>query len=203
VDVVELSSAQVNEAAAVLARSFQEDPNFTAIHRDPSKRARALPHVFRASIRDALPYGGVLAAVHRGEIVGVAVGLPPGRFPPTARRQAGVARDYLRILGADPLSFWHIMRFGRAAIKLHPREPHWYLEALGVEEGFRGRGIGSRLLAAITTRADQESVGCYLETATERNVPLYASHGFEVLRSGVRLAPDGPPFWLMWRPPQS
>ena len=40
VDVVELSSAQVDEAAAVLARSFQEDPNFAVIHRDPMRRAR-------------------------------------------------------------------------------------------------------------------------------------------------------------------
>jgi GNAT superfamily N-acetyltransferase len=138
-----------------------------------------------------LPYGGVLAADYRGEIVGVAVGLPPGRFPPTARRQARMARDLLRILGADPLALWHIMRFGRAALKLHPGEPHWYLEALGVEEGFRGRGIGSRRLAAITTRADQARVGCYLETATARNVPLYASHGVELLRSGVRKVQAG------------
>jgi len=199
VSLVELSCGQVDEAAAVLARSFQEDPNFAVIHRDPIRRARALPHAFRGAIRDALPYGGVIAAVYRSGIVGVAVWLPPGRFPPTALRQARLARDYLRVLGADPSSFWPIMRFSRAAIRLHPREPHWYLEAIGVAQGFRGRGIGSRLLTVITARADQANVGCYLETATERNVPFYAAHGFAVVRDGVGLTPDGPSFWLMWR----
>lgn len=203
VDVVELSSAQVDEAAAVLARSFQEDPNFAVLHRDPLRRARALPQVFRGSLRDALPYGGVLAAVHRGGIVGVAIWLPPGRFPPTALRQARLAGAYLRVLGTDPSSFRPLLRFGRAAIMLHPREPHWYLEAIGVAQGWRGRGIGSRLVSAITARADQAHVGCYLETATERYVPFYASHGFAVMQGGVRLTPDGPSFWLMWRAPRS
>jgi hypothetical protein len=73
VDLAELTSAQVDEATAVLARCFQEDPNFAVIHRDPMRRAHALLHVFRGSIRDALPYGGVIAAVHHSEIVGVAL----------------------------------------------------------------------------------------------------------------------------------
>ena len=64
---------------------------------------------------------------------------------------------------------------------LHPKEPHWYLATLGTEPDRQGQGIGSALLRPVLARVDEEGVPAYLESSKERNVPLYARFGFEVI----------------------
>ncbi len=81
--------------------------------------------------------------------------------------------------------------------KHHPHTPHYYLEYLGVEPAFQGQGLGSHLLAELTRRADRAGAGCYLETATERNLPLYQRFGFQVTAQKEII---GLPAWFLWRP---
>jgi ribosomal protein S18 acetylase RimI-like enzyme len=78
--------------------------------------------------------------------------------------------------------------------------PHWYLWALGVEPNCQGRGIGSRLILPVLTRADQDEVPCYLETESERNVAFYERRGSKVVSDGY---PPGLQIrmWTMWRDP--
>ncbi|HNS51816.1 MAG TPA: hypothetical protein PKO09_11615 [Anaerolineae bacterium] len=42
-------------------------------------------------------------------------------------------------------------------------------------------------------------MGCYLETANPRAIPLYQRLGFRTLREGEILAV---PMWFMWRDPK-
>jgi GNAT superfamily N-acetyltransferase len=89
-----------------------------------------------------------------------------------------------------------------AVEKKHPKEPHYYLLAIGVEPGLQGRGIGSQLLAPMLERCDREGMPSYLESSKEQNVPLYQRHGYRVVEE-MRLGSDGPLVWRMWRDPQS
>jgi GNAT superfamily N-acetyltransferase len=82
--------------------------------------------------------------------------------------------------------------------KDHPHEPHWYLNLIGVEPSAQGHGGGSALLAHTLERCDAEGLPAYLDSNTERSIPLYQRHGFEVTEE-VRLPRGGPPFWRMWR----
>ena len=199
--VIELPVNRLPEAADVLVRSFRDNPNFVHLFPDDGARVRALWHIQRACLRDALDNGRVYAAERDGALVGIAAWLPPGAFPLSPGRQLRAATDMIRVLAAAPLSLPRLIRFTAGAAKLHPEGPYWYLEAVGVDPSARGMGVGTRLLEPILARAGETGLPCYLETMTERNVAWYRKLGFEVVRSGVTFAPGAPPNWTMLRPP--
>jgi GNAT superfamily N-acetyltransferase len=83
--------------------------------------------------------------------------------------------------------------------KIHPKEPHWYLMAVGVVPEAQGRGRGAALLRPVLERCDAERTPAYLEASTADNARLYERLGFESWDEvealpGVRVRP-------MWRPP--
>jgi GNAT superfamily N-acetyltransferase len=63
----------------------------------------------------------------------------------------------------------------------HVPEPHYYLSALGVEPGRQGQGVGTALMRPVLDRCDRDRIPAYLETATERNLPLYQRYGFSIV----------------------
>ena len=198
--VIELPGDRVAEAASVLARTFHDNPNF--VHLFPDERARALPRLQQMCLHDALSFGHVYAATLRGEIVGVAAWLPPDAFPLSPRRQLRVLLDTALMLAASPRSVPRLLRFMAGVSRLHPAQPYWYLEVVGVEPAAQGLGVGTRLLEPVLARVDEMGQRCYLETMTERNVAWYGALGFEVVRAGVTFSPGGPPNWTMLRHPR-
>ncbi len=202
VRVSELASDWLDEAATLLARSFRDDPNFAYLFPEEEVRARVLPRVFAAGVRDALDFGHVYAASRDGGLVGVAAWLPPGAFPLSPRRQLRAALDMVRILVAAPRSTFRLLRFTAGVARAHPSQPYWYLEMVGVAPGAQGLGIGTRLLEPVLALADEAGQLCYLETDGERNVVWYQGLGFEVRSAGISFAPGGPPNWTMLRYPR-
>jgi ribosomal protein S18 acetylase RimI-like enzyme len=82
----------------------------------------------------------------------------------------------------------------------HPSDPpHWYLFVLGTEPAAQGRGLGSSLLSHMLDRIDARGLPAYLESSNERNIALYARHGFGVTDEVA--IPRGPRIWPMWRGP--
>jgi GNAT superfamily N-acetyltransferase len=85
--------------------------------------------------------------------------------------------------------------------KVHPTEPHYYLECLGTRRDRQGKGAGSAVIEKMLQRCDAEGVPAYLESSNPRNVPFYARHGF--VETGVIEAPKGgPKLTPMWRDPR-
>jgi ribosomal protein S18 acetylase RimI-like enzyme len=80
-------------------------------------------------------------------------------------------------------------------------EPHWYLEAIGVEPALQGQGVGTTLVRTVLDEADAAGTPAYLETETEPNVAFYESLGFEVAERHVATS-VGVPVWLMVRQPR-
>jgi ribosomal protein S18 acetylase RimI-like enzyme len=80
----------------------------------------------------------------------------------------------------------------------HPKEPHLYLQILGVDPPFQGKHYGGALLDRLKLEASvrPEIAGVYLETATEANVAFYSSKGYEVLGE---LYPLGVRTWRMYQ----
>jgi ribosomal protein S18 acetylase RimI-like enzyme len=72
---------------------------------------------------------------------------------------------------------------------------------IGVDPTGQGRGLGSALISHTLARADAEEMPAYLDATSERSVPLYERHGFEVTEE-FHLPKGGPPLWRMWRDPQ-
>ncbi len=207
VRVIELPGDRLAKAAGVLARSFHTNPNFVDLFPDERARSRALPRMFAAGLRDALGFGYVYAATRgvegatRDELAGVAVWLPPGAFPLSTARQLRALPGMAGVLAAAPRSARRLLRYTAGIARLHPAQPYWYLEVVGVDPAARGLGIGTRLLEPVLALADRTGRRCYLETMTERNVGWYRGLGFEVREAEVRFVSDGPSNWTMIRHP--
>lgn len=196
VDIVRLESSHLGEASAVLARAFNDDPAWVWLFPDPERRARVLPWLFRAG------FDATAADVWttRGEVLGAARWLPPGRAPmrvaPTLR---ALLVTPLRLGSATGRFF----AYGRAVeslrLKIAPG-PHWYLAGIGVDPSAQRQGIGSALLRPGLEGAARDAVPAVLLTNNERNLSFYERHGFEVAAEGE--TPDGGPHaWALVKRP--
>lgn len=200
--VVVLRSGQEGSAAAAIAAGHSDYPAFRHVFPDPRRRARALRPFFEATVRDAIPFGWVLAATDGSRLAAVAVWLPPGAFPWTAWRKARATGAFLRVLLADPRAFPTFIRYGANAERAHPGEPHWYLVVLSVRPDSQRRGLGSRLVEPALDQADRSHLPCYLETSDPANVAFYERFGFEIVHPALVLVPGGPTHVAMRRPPR-
>jgi ribosomal protein S18 acetylase RimI-like enzyme len=197
-----LRAAQLPAVGAVFAGSHADYPPFRHLFPDPARRSAVLRAFFTAVVRDAFAFGAVDAATGAdGRLLGVAVWLPPGAFPWSARRKLRSVPMLLSVLRTDPRGFPGFARLGANAERLHPRHRHWNLETMGIAPAAQGQGIGSRLLAPGLRRADGQRLACYLTTAKAENLAFYRRFGFEVEAEGLKLVPGGPTHWAMGRPP--
>lgn len=58
---------------------------------------------------------------------------------------------------------------------------YYFCNIVAVRPGTQGKGIGRKLFEAVTDKADQEGVKCYLESSRdEPNVRIYEKMGFEM-----------------------
>ena len=179
--------------AAVLARSFHDDPVMSWFFPDPERREAQNRRFFAMRLRQLVPQGETYTVDRE---LGAALWAPPDAwrlglleslrmgvslFPALGRRAAIIAR------GVDMIE------------RRHPAAPHYYLAVLGTEPAAQGQGIGGALLGPVLDECDREGIGAYLESSKERNIDFYARYGFRVLEE-VRM-PKGPPVWPMWRDP--
>jgi ribosomal protein S18 acetylase RimI-like enzyme len=201
-----LRRGQHRQAADTLVASHANYPAFRHVFPDPRRRTRALRPFFAATVRDAIPFGGVYATTGTDAATGidvmaaVAVWLPPGAFPWTAARKARAAPTLMRTMIAAPGSFSTFTRLGSNASRAHPVEPHWYLVVLGVHPDHQGHGHGSRLVVAGLQHADRDGTASYLETSDPANVGFYQRFGFTVVDHALHLVPNGPTHVAMRRP---
>lgn len=187
---VEVRLATIADAAAigeVFAAAFADDPVTSWVTPDAGRRARLLRRLNTAIARyEGVPLGATYVAVDGVVVVGAAVWRPPGRtrlrwssvvFGPVAG--AALGRSIPRTVAA-----------GRAAARSRPREPHWYLQLLGVRPDVQGSGVGSALVREHLRVVDAARVPACLETTVE-NLGFYARLGFEV--AGEVVMPRGAP----------
>jgi ribosomal protein S18 acetylase RimI-like enzyme len=200
VAVVVVRRGQQRAAAAPIAAGHAEYPSFRFVSPDPRRRARVLPVFFEATVRDAIPYGAVLAATHGDRVDATAVWLPPGGFPWTLRRKLRAAPSFALVMVAAPRSFPMFMRFGANMEATHRNEQHWYLVVLSVRPECQRRGLGSALVEPILDRADRDALPCWLETFDPANVAFYQRFGFEVIDPAFAAIPGGPRLTTMRRP---
>lgn len=195
----EAERVELAVAGAVITEALMTDPGWNTVVPETGKRRAALG----ALMQVAMSYhaGEVRVAVVGGQVAGAAVWVPPGGYPmPLAAmlraspRMLGLA---LRIGGR----IRDVAGFGSSIDAVFPKEPVRYLQALGVGPDHQGSGIGTALLGDGLAKADAAHEAAYLETSLERNVELYARHGFAVMPgSPGPLSDGGPVMWRMLRP---
>ncbi len=191
----------VKAAGALLAASHGEYPAFRTLVPDPVVRRRMLLPFHTAAVRDAVQNGHAHGAFMDGELVGVALWQPPGRFPLSKTRKLRMAPALLRSAAAAPGAFPRFARSGAALEREFPAESVWYLQALGVHPDVQRRGSGAALLAAGLVRVDADRIACYLHTSDYANVEYYRRQGFELTQPGFPAGSGGPTYYGMTRLP--
>ena len=208
-----LSHRDLDEAAAVLARSFDVEPGGRAMFPDPQLRRRYLEVGGRMQIDAALPYAAVYGLEVDGRLAGISVWQPPSTKPQllgaVARNGRELAAQAPALARATPhvLSLLprhardgaRLMRARNRAAKQASRGRAWYL---ATDPEFQGRGVARRLLDHVLDRCDADGLPAWLETTDPANPPLYEHLGFRTL---LHLEEPAwlPGFWVMRREPQT
>ena len=185
------------QAARVLARAFLDEPVSQRIYcRLTSPQIlKNLALDFTGELAVCLRQGEPLELHQNGAIAAAAVIYPPGAYP--LPWSAELLITLTSILGHTRYDRRAWQTWLDEVEQFHPHLPHYYLEYLGVEPAFQGQGLGSQLLSELTRRADAAGAACYLETATERNLPLYQRFGFQITAQKQII---GLPAWFLYRP---
>ena len=174
-----------------MARAFEDDPVMSWLY--PGLR-RLESFFLNFELKLHLGHGSVFTT---DGIAGGAIWAPPGKWRTSVPDVIRVAPALLRATGTRLRRALGTMS---AVESKHPKEPHWYLAALGTEPSQQGKGVGGALMGPILERCDSEGVPAYLESSKEGNIPFYRRYGFEV--TGEIQLPKGPTVWPMWRDPQ-
>lgn len=201
--VTALYPEQHDQAADSLGRAFINDPTFKAIIpdiTDPVERATHLADLFRGMLaierRSGQPVFGIVD--DNGRVVAAAMTEGIGHPGALGMITTGLGQmpRMIRAIGLGGL--WRGLNLVSVLSNNHPKEAHIYLQVLGCDPPFQGKGYGKALVdrLALEAKARPEIAGVYLETMTEANVAFYSSRGYEVLGE---LYPLGVRTWRMYQ----
>ena len=184
-DLLLLNKSQIKAASEVLLRAFHYDPMSVYFYADELEREKKLPYLYRLLLSYCVRYGEVYATSPALE--GVAAWLSSDNHPMTTW---GMIRSGMLIamLKWDRAGYAKAKNLGAYIDTVHKRLvsfKHWYLQIIGVDPQFQGKGYGSKLLRPMFARLDEEGLSCYLETMEESNILLYEHFGFRVLEKSI------------------
>jgi GNAT superfamily N-acetyltransferase len=198
----QLTLADVEPAARVIAQAFVEDPLCRYMLPFRFTRVRTLVKFFRA-------YGQVAIAHGRGygcgePLQGVAYWNTPDDESISVKvTEIGVFIPLLFTL--YPLGLYRAQAIMAAINTLHKKYasgPHYYLDNLGVLSEARGQGVSSRLIRPFLARADERGLPAYTDTVNQVNVPLYEHFGFQAIEE-VSVPGTGITVWALFRAARS
>jgi ribosomal protein S18 acetylase RimI-like enzyme len=184
----------VQELSGLLARAFEEDPWMSWMFQEPKFRATLAAAWMKVEIQCARNMGSSWLSLENGEVVAGSIWAPPGKD----LHEGNTFRQlWYLVLGANPGRADELLKGLSKIGEMHPKQPHYYLNTVGVEPELVGRGHGGDIIRHTLDHADQQKKPCYLESSSERNIPLYERLGFKIIH-GIEM-PDGPTMWGMWR----
>jgi GNAT superfamily N-acetyltransferase len=179
---------------ATVAAAFAKDPAFAFILGEDHERLVA--HFVTALFDLRVAARNVWVS---DDLAAVAMWDAPGRRHPVGAQAASVWARYRALAGGE--AFERLANYNAAVAAVSVPEPHWYLGVLATHPQRQREGLGTAVLAPVLDEADRLGLACCLETATAENRRFYERRGFAEARD--ILLPDGPPTWLLRRPPTS
>jgi ribosomal protein S18 acetylase RimI-like enzyme len=183
--LIRITGKNYKPAALVLARAFLDYPESVYFMPDEAVRRKKQPAIYRMFLKQSVTYGEVYATSPGME--GVAVWqLVDGKNP--AWRGGFSLGWWWLSLFTDKETNRRREAYFSYITALRTRvtpQRYWYLQAIGVDPDYRGRGFSSRLLKPMLARAEKEGLPCFLETQAENNVKLYEHFGFKVAEMGT------------------
>ena len=194
-----LHGDRLDEAVAVSVRAFSDDPFFRYLFPNDEKRERSTAIMHRVALRAVAPLGTTRTALIDGRVAGVAVWLPPGRWPFPPMVQVRQLFGTLPAFYGAMRSLAQVRPLLRDVVKAHPRAPHWYLQLLMVDPPYQRQGIGAVLQAPELHACDRDATPAWVETQKVENLAYYGRFGFRVIAE--HKAEEGVSIWSLKRDP--
>lgn len=180
-NLIRLKNDQVNTAARVLARGFQDYPLWVRVFPDAAEREqKALPSMFKFFVTYGIRYGEVYATPN---FEGVAIWFNPDKTHISMIKmiRTGALKFVFKVGLKYMLKMLTADKIAKEAHDRIVKSRHWYLFALGVDKVHQGKGYASVLLKSLFIRRDNEDLPTYLETHDEKTLPLYEHFGFKLI----------------------
>ena len=183
--IVRLNRSHSKRATEVLIRAFWNHPPLLYYFPDEAEREKIAPYFFSLTVLYGIRYGEVYATSQDFE--GIAVWLPSDNYPITLWRMLRSVPPP-EILGFGRYGGSRMRGLGQYIDAVHGRLApfkHWFLQAIGVDPQFQGRGYAGMLLRQMLAKIDEARLPCYLETLEQQNIPLYEHFGFTIAENSA------------------
>ncbi|WP_299918412.1 GNAT family N-acetyltransferase [uncultured Roseobacter sp.] len=178
-EIVRVTEGTSEACSKVLAETFQDHPLSKWMFRSEANRHKKLLFLSRGLLRCVL---------HRAEVMTTPdceacfVYLTPSQAEPSDWEyvKSGWWKAPFK-LRLDEIA--RLMRFNGRLGDLHGRlmpEAHFYLLVMGVKPELQGQGLGQKMMELLLEQADRRSMPVYVETQTQRVLPLLRRNGFEI-----------------------
>jgi GNAT superfamily N-acetyltransferase len=167
---------QLLTAAAILARSFVDDPMFEFIFPRRDMRLQALTAFFRPFVADGLQRGEVLLApAEQGACVWYASQVPlfSDAFEAVVEEAIATTAHF-----GGPDAAARLEHLVNQVSAYEPTVPRYEVLWIGLVPEARSRGLGGHLLQPVLAAADRQRAASYLVSSNRRNLSFYQRHGF-------------------------
>lgn len=191
--VTRAERSEIPQVAAALADAFFDDPVASFAWPNDAKRLHREEIAFAGQMRKLWARREIYTT---GDHSGAAIWARPEEWEIPLRSLVRMLPSTVRAR-IKPVMLAAYLRTD----KLHPAEPHWYLEYLGTVRQQQGKGVAGAVLAPVLERADAEGIPVWTWSSNERNLSFYHRHGFEVLDK-LPFAKDGPTIYPIRRDPR-
>ncbi len=188
--LIRINKSQAKPAIEALKNAFKETDSMKYYLPNDANREKAVLYFLSIGVQTGIKYGEVYATSSNYE--GVAIWLSSDKLPITTWKMLRSV-SLMAVLGFVRNGGLKMMRVGEYVEKAHNRlapSKHWYLQTIGVDPKFQGKGYSGRLIRPMLAKIDTQHLPCYLETFEEKNASIYERFGFKVIeRSSIPQTP--------------
>lgn len=196
ITVTPLDTKDTEKAIKVLFTAFEQDPLMRYFF--GNEYQNLAKHLMQyicnlTAISDSLLWGAFI----EGELKGVAMITPPEIVESNKQEIAQIEEQLAIAVGKAAIA--RIERYLQVKEANKPKQPHFYLDVLGVSPLSQGQGVGKTLLKKLHKMSEEstQSCGVALDTENERNLDFYCRLGYSVSTTSDL---DEVKIWSMFRP---
>jgi len=180
-----LQKQNVVEASIVAARAFQDDLIDSYFFPNPDKRKDILPAFYEYRLSFAIRHGMVYATSPNMEGIAAWLHSDIEELPMWQLIRSGGFKLFRKIGYKATSKMMPVKDYVTSLRTKNAGNKYLHLEILAVEPKSQGLGYSRKLLEPMFEHLDSKELPCFLETATEKNVPFYQNFGFEVVEEGT------------------
>ena len=197
IKIKRLDTKDTDKIVEVLLAAFEKDPLMSYFFGD--RYQDLAPHTIRymcnlANISDLFWIGAFL----KNELQGIALIAPPEKVDRDNQKEIALLDEQLATAVGEQVII-KLEKYFQVKEASEPKQPHFYLDLLGVMPKSQGKGVGKAVIEALHKMSEEssQSSGVALDTENEYNLNFYQRLGYSVVKV-TNL--DAIKIWSMFRP---